>query len=213
VDDAELDPVVTQVASDWLAEYARFLRRSPEVAARLAERPEEFELVPIPRMLLDRLAVPGIMGSGGLGDAEDDIERLRALAEDPETQGAGPRPVDEGAAEVVHRLANALARGDVDGALRLFSPAFVDRDGRNLREIRETLAGLVGATTARRLEVVDLATEAGAAGEVVVRGTGRWHVSLADEGDGPALAEALSFDARLLQDRAGEWHIADFTAR
>src|ERR1700743_3579543 len=57
--------VAAQIGVEWLKQYAQFLRRTPELARRLAEETSDFEFVPVPRELLDRLAVSGIAGAGG----------------------------------------------------------------------------------------------------------------------------------------------------
>src|SRR5436853_7911054 len=76
---AGYDQIVVNIGLEWLVQYARFLRRSPELVEGLASRPEDFELIPIPKVLLERLAVPGLLGSGNLGDIDPEIERVFEL--------------------------------------------------------------------------------------------------------------------------------------
>ena len=80
------DEVLARMGIEWLNQYARFLRRTPDVVARLAADDGDFELIPVPKKLLDRLAVPGIVGSGSLGGSVDaDIEELLRIG-----SGEGP---------------------------------------------------------------------------------------------------------------------------
>ena len=57
------DALLQRVGIEWLNQYARFLRRTPDFASRLAAESEAFDLVPIPKKLLDQLADPGLIGS------------------------------------------------------------------------------------------------------------------------------------------------------
>lgn len=50
------DPFFMQLSREWLMQYSRFIRRRPDVVKRLSERTDEFELVPVPCLLLNELA-------------------------------------------------------------------------------------------------------------------------------------------------------------
>jgi hypothetical protein len=195
----ESETVVLQVLSDWLAQYARFLRRAPGVLDNLGSRDEEFEVVAVPRLLLDRLAVPGIGNSGGLGDWTEEMDRIVALATGPQPTPEAPR--GHSGERVVEALCRAIEDGDAAAALALFSPAFVDEDGRRLRDMRGLLDRVIADTETRRLVVSELELEPRSAGEVSIRVHGRWS---ADE-----VTEELDLRLTIARDAFDEWRIID----
>jgi len=210
------DRMVTQIASDWLAQYARFVRRAPELVAKLGDRSEEFELVPVPTVLLNRLAIPGVMASGTLGGWDADLQRLVDLAEDPDLAGAtgadpGAPPPD--AAEVIHRMRAAIEGGEVEQLDALISANYLDPDGRGQAEIRATFEQLIRDTSDRTLDLAELqATRPGPA-EIRVTGRGHWRSRPAGSGIEGEIDEDVEFEATLSQDAAGRWSIAELTAR
>jgi hypothetical protein len=53
---ATTDPFFHQLSREWLVQYVQLSRRAPGLIERLREQTEEFELVPVPRALLNELA-------------------------------------------------------------------------------------------------------------------------------------------------------------
>ncbi len=90
---ATTDPFFYQLSREWLVQYVQLSRRAPGFVERLRERPDEFELVPVPRALLNELAAEAADGS--VTSWLDD-PRLLALHPEPERVevrlGAKPEP-------------------------------------------------------------------------------------------------------------------------
>lgn len=53
---ATTDPFFHQLSREWLVQYVQLSRRAPGLIERLREQTDEFELVPVPRSLLNELA-------------------------------------------------------------------------------------------------------------------------------------------------------------
>jgi hypothetical protein len=211
VSDEGIDRMVVQIGSDWLAQYARFIRRSPVVVTKLADRPEEFELVPIPRMLLDRLAIPGIIESGMLGDWNADLKKLVQLSTDPTLVIGYPDAPPQKATEVVSQLRSALENGAVEALRRLISPNYIDQDGRDCGELQAALEYLIKRTVDRRLDVTQMRTDWHGPDKVQVKGEGTWQSRLTDRPGAPDIVENIEFRAILSRGANDEWLISELT--
>ncbi|MBD2896930.1 hypothetical protein amrb99_58820 [Actinomadura sp. RB99] len=51
------DSFFLQLSREWLLHYARSIRNNDTLVAKLGSQEEHFELVPVPRSLLDQLAL------------------------------------------------------------------------------------------------------------------------------------------------------------
>jgi hypothetical protein len=199
---AGYDRAVVDIGLEWLTQYARFLRRSPELVAGLAERDADFELVPIPRLLLDQLAVPGLVGSGQLGDAGDDADRLAdvdALFHDRAVAEVPPEAID-----VVRRFASAIAHGDAAAVRALLCNAFIDPDGRSADDVSRRLADLFDGSGDRGWTVHDVAATSPGGAECVFRVNGTWRAVVPGAVD---VTEDVALDVIAGPDAEGVWRI------
>ena len=221
-----IDSIVMRIGVDWLTQYARFLRKSPETVARLQERTGEFDMIPFPRELLDRLAVPGLVGSGRLGSAvdvgTDALLQLRLqpgpslpLAKGPPVPmpGISTSQRDAGNDSPLQRIrdfAQAMEGGDLSALRELISPSFLDAEGRRSEDILGALKVLIEQTAARRLFILrSVETEWS---ETAVRGQVEliWDVQL-----DPAGLEYKTERILLVTELhlvAGRWRILDLRA-
>ncbi len=204
------DELVAQVSAEWLAQFARFLRRSPELIAKLVERSDDFEFVPVPKMLLDHLAVPGIMSSGSLGGVDVDLAGLLELGRHSRAEPLptrDPRSLEE-ALNRVREFAAALQAGDMVSASRLLSLQFLDQDGRDLTEFQNIVRGLVAGTRERTLSILDTQEVRGSDSELVFRVKARWIAVAGDATSEHRVCETVSLEVTMERQSDGDWKIA-----
>ncbi|TDC50227.1 hypothetical protein E1281_22340 [Actinomadura sp. KC345] len=84
------DSFFLQLSREWLLHYARSIRNNDTLAGKLGSQEEHFELVPVPRSLLDQLA---LLPAGGeidwTGEQVSSLLSSLAQSERPsERQGA-----------------------------------------------------------------------------------------------------------------------------
>ena len=170
---AEYDELIVTVGLEWLAQYSRFLRRSPELLETLAARQDAYEMVPIPRQILDHLAVPGLVGSGSLGLLEQEAAGFMPSAVD----GQAIADFQSVAVDVVREFVSALNTGQAPKAASLFGQTFVNADGRNRDEIVAALMGLFDHAPDQRLRIDDLRAAGRTLTECVVNLCGAWSAS------------------------------------
>jgi hypothetical protein len=203
---ASYDQIVVNIGLEWLTQYARFLRRSPELLENFADRPGEFELIPIPRMLLDRLAVPGMVGSGNLGGVDSQAQRLLDF-DLGAISGNRAAPPLEPVFDCVREFAAALDAGDASRAAALFSPRFIDQDGRSGAEVQQTLDLLFARTSNRRFQVSTVAEVHTSEAECVVHVNAAWRASDAAQG-AEAISERVKLEMVLGRQSGGNWSIS-----
>ena len=206
LDEANYDSVILSIGREWLAQYARFLRRSPELVERLADRLDEFELIPIPKVLLNRLAVPGIVGSGTLGDIESEIPRLLEFDATAMSQKLGIFS-REAAFNRIREFTAAIAAGDATRASALFSSRFINPDGKNAVEIFETMGRLFDHAYVRRFNVLSIEETHGSDVEVVARVKATWSAAGKEEFM-DSVFEAVCLEIVLERQSDGDWKIS-----
>jgi hypothetical protein len=177
----------------------------------LAARPDDFELIPIPKVLLERLAVPGLLGSGNLGDIDPQIQRVFEMDLAQFVPGA-PAASRDAAFRCVRTLAEAIDRGDADAARALCASGFVDPDGRSADEMLARLQELFDRTASRRFSVLGIEEVHGSDTEIVARVRASWQASLAD-GDGPDASEIVILDVVVNRTDDGAWTITGLRSR
>lgn len=90
---ATTDPFFYQLSREWLVQYVQLSRRAPGLIERLREQPDEFELVPVPRSLLNELAAE--VADGSVTSWLDDPRLLMDKTEPEQVEirlGAKPVP-------------------------------------------------------------------------------------------------------------------------
>ncbi len=209
ISDRGYDPLTVGIGMEWLAQYARFLRRSPELADNLAQRPDEFELVPIPKVLLNRLAVPGILGSGNLGEIDAEMRSILELDLDALSRRfiAHNQASQQAAFDRIHEFAAKIEAGDVDAASNLLSPRFINQDGDSAAEVKAVLDALVQRTCDRRLQVLSIEEKHTSDTEVVAGVSAMWSAARHDHGAGE-ISEAVSLEMVLERQPEGDWKIS-----
>jgi hypothetical protein len=200
---AGYDEVVINIGLEWLVQYARFLRRSPELIEGLRDRPDDFEVIPIPKIVLERLAVPGILGSGSLGAQDPEIHRLIEFDLAALSQKV-PAASREAALNVIYRFASAIDTGDSARAGALLSSRFLNPDGKDAAEVHATLRRLFDRTSNRRFEIVAIEDRHASELEFGARVTAKWSAST---GGGDTLTETVCLDILLERQSDGDWTI------
>jgi hypothetical protein len=206
-----VDPMIAQIGVEWLNQYARFLRRTPELVTRLAADSADFELVPVPKKLLDRLAVPGIVGSGSLGGRIDpEIEELlRIGVVDEPAVVSGPKPAStgDGPVAVIEALGVAIENGRLEDAMELLSPHFLDEDGRNPQDIRTAVARLIGETAHRRFRIAKASETRRSPRDTTISVIVAWDAAPVSNMPAPAISEEVTFEVILEEDEDNRWKI------
>lgn len=158
------DSLLERVADEWLRQYSQFRRVDGELTNDLQQRPDEFELVPVPRKLLQFLAAPEAAMTETF---EDELRELFGRADPPpvEVSALGQllsarapvtRKRPEWLWQMVRELAAALERGDASECARLLAADFRGPAGQNREEIMLRLEQLIKATELRRVIPLDL---------------------------------------------------------
>jgi hypothetical protein len=218
VTDTGHDPILLRIGTDWLVQYARFLRRSPEVVNRLIEQTEEFELVPVPKALLGELAVPGIVGSGGLGgDVDVTLERLlrtRDTLAPAAITGAAVLATEirddaaTGVLDALRRFARSLEEGHLDEVASLIDSRYLDADARTGRELLAELRRLIEDTEDRRLLVIGLTDMVQHGDDASVRVDVVWDARRTVDHEVVRITEPLTIAAQLRREPDDRWAIS-----
>jgi hypothetical protein len=162
-------------------------------------------------MLLDRLAIPGIIESGALGDWNADLKKLVQLSSDPTLVRGYPNAPPLKAAEVIDRLRSVLEDGAVEELQLLISPNYLDQDGRDSGEVQQALERLIRTTTDRCLDLAQMRTAWYGPNKVQVNGEGTWQSRLTDRPGAPDIEEKIEFRAILSRGANDEWLISELT--
>lgn len=203
------DPVIVSVGMEWLVQYARLLRREPELIHKLAERAEEFELIPIPKVLLNRLAAPGILGAGNLSDFSLALQQLLKLDPTISHEPAGrDQPSRDLAFGRIREFAAAIEAGDLAGASNLFSPTFVNQDGYSVAEVQAILEHLVEHTCDRRFQILSIHETHGSSTEVVTKVDAIWGAANYHDGSADSVTEPVCLEVILEWQPEGDWKIS-----
>jgi hypothetical protein len=200
------DHTVVKIGLEWLTQYARFLRRSPELLKSFDDRPGEFESIPIPKVLLERLAVPGMVGSGTLGGVDSQARRLLEFDLEAISQHAKAPPADE-LFGVVRAFATAVDAGDAARAGLLFSPGFIDSDGKSGAEVQCVLNLLFGRTSNRRFRVSTIAQALASETEGVLHVNAHWQAS-AVGADAEEISERIKLEIVVERQPDAAWRIS-----
>ena len=206
MNDANYDQVVVNIGLEWLTQYARFLRRSPELVERLAGRSGEFELIPIPKVLLERLAVPGLVGSGGLGGVDPEIQRFVEF--DPAKFPLLVETSRGRALDTIREFAAAIDAGNSTAAYAMLSPRFINPDGENAAEVHDTLERLFERTSNRRLQVHSIEEKHGAEAEFAAKVNATWTACAEQDRGADPVSETVWLEILLDRQPEGDWRIS-----
>jgi hypothetical protein len=186
----------TALAGEWLTHYARLRQRAPKLAERLAQQGDEFELVPVPRRLLQTLAAPGADPSLTLADLL--------------TRDADAAAGDGGPLTLAKAFADAMAAGSATDVKVLLSPGYLDGDGRRANEIGAALDHFLSGKTGRSCTVLDAAEVQRTPGNALVRLRLAWSETAAGAA---ARQEEVTLELLVERDAAGLWKIASIVTR
>lgn len=202
---AGYDQTVVKIGLEWLTQYARFLRRSPELLENFTDRPSEFEIIPVPKILLERLAIPGVVGSGNLGGVDPEVRNFLDL-DIPGIFQNTTQPSHEEVFDQVREFAAALDAGDASRAAALFSPHFISSDGKSGAEVRRTLDLLFARTSDQRFQISTVAEVHASETECVMHVKGLWRAS-DPAGGAEAFSEKVNLEMVLDRRTTGGWSI------
>jgi hypothetical protein len=178
--------MIMEMGAEWLRQYLRLRRQAPELAAELAKQTDQFELVPIPKHLLERLT------------GREDAPQAPAV-QAADTSG-NPRKA------VAEAFATALGAGNINQVMALISSHFIDADGRRRLEIRKAIEALIGESVQRACRVLEFAESEVSQRAATVRLRLQW--TAAADARQPPLQEEVTLELLLQQDKPGVWQIS-----
>ena len=187
-------PFDQAVLTNWLRNYARFIRPSEEGVAALRSLPERFELVPIPRDLLTSFGGPELGGSGfggfGLEGASDSgmlqgsfgaagLPSPRALR--GRGEGLAKLQAYPAMVKTFGQFVRAFEQGD-EGALKAtLSDDYHDESGRDKQRLLSDLKELCGQCSEMRIVPVNCDELEVVANSFVACVRGAWEATIAGE--------------------------------
>jgi hypothetical protein len=129
-------PPWDDLSLSWLLNYVKNIRTNPELVKAITAEKEQFEMVPMPKEVIQHLAASRqVSTSVGL---------------------ASPKNL-EVVTDIVRRFGRALESEKVDEAVALLSPNYHDAFGRDARRMRELLRSVASAGS--KLRIVPFNTE------------------------------------------------------
>jgi hypothetical protein len=158
------------ILRDWIVQFYRLKRVSPESMASLKERTDEFETIPVPKSLSARLGEMATFGPGG-GFGFDDFMATASEASlefhDPFSTVSTPAPESlilrknaEGLAKLRHypmlvdtfrAFCAALESGEERAVGDLIADDYADAEGRDRKAILAQTKRLMDKTSKRRI--------------------------------------------------------------
>jgi hypothetical protein len=198
------DPFVERLGRDWLIQYARLIRIAPELVTRLRDREDEFELVPVPRPLVDALATPFETFDEVEADVSGPMRTLEFLGWSPtipftdfgpqigiddRQELAGLKPGLDG---LIREILVGLEQGDLDRVMAGVSPSYADEEGRGPDELRKSLEQFVELSRSRRLIALGARSPRVSERQLLVSAALAWEARLADEKGGGEPASGIA---------------------
>ena len=153
MNDPDDEAALRDLCLEYLSHYARFAARAPDLVERLQQDRTDFEMVPIPRLLLNQVSaaeggIPVLKTEARITDFQrwlstaavtcDGLHPTRACVQTDDT------PV-----RIARQLVAAIAAGSVARVAALLSPDFLDEDARNRAEVCSALETFCSGTTDR----------------------------------------------------------------
>ncbi|MCA9773443.1 MAG: nuclear transport factor 2 family protein [Myxococcales bacterium] len=207
---------------DWIAQYLAHVRRAPEAAEALKARGDEFEMVPIPRQLVARVADLGAFGLGPMGGTMTPYAGTSHLPQEQGAEVSQPAPFAdplreraEGLAKLrkypalvdtVRSFLKALEGGDEKALGELVDDDYLDESGRDKKALLRDISKLVGASSDRRFVPVHAEQLEVAGNSFVATVTGAWEARFGKEKS--AVSEFFRLEVVLAPDARGRHRVA-----
>jgi hypothetical protein len=197
------DAALKDLCLEYLGQYVRFMSHAPELIQKLAGDASAFAMVPVPRLLLERVCA----ARDGVVVAEPDPQMADpghwltpASARDSCVQ------MDDAPVRIAQNLATAFSTGSVDRVCALLSPNFLDQDARNADEIRSALAKLFSSTVDRGFTTYDAREIRRSEHACTVRIAGNWRATRTEQ-EPAAISEDVFIDVLLERHEDGQWKV------
>lgn len=130
------DPPWDSVSLSWLINYVRNIRSNPVLSKSIAAQTGEFEMVPMPKEVIQHLA------------------ESRRVSTSP---GAASLQNIQQVSDVLGKFSQALEAGKLEDAATLLSPNYRDANGRDAARLKEDLKKLLA--NASGLKIVPFSTD------------------------------------------------------
>jgi hypothetical protein len=194
----------------YLSHYTRFAARAPGLLERLEQDRVDFEIVPIPRLLLNQICA-----------AEEDRPVAQSAAPIPNLErwlsavavpcdGSHPAracvQADDTPVRIAQQLVAALAAGSVAHVAALLSPDFLDEDARNRAEVCSALETLCSSTIDRTFTTHTTEEIQRSERNCTMRITGNWRVTRT-EPPSQDISEQVSLYVLLERRNDHEWKV------
>jgi len=223
-----------QMLEDWLSRYINMRTRAPETIEGMRSRAGEFEMVPVPKVILEQLAVEASgrdltpteqlallsARAGGFvpfpagvnGGVEFPASKRFTTMHIAETVAASKNARHADAAvALVKDLIAGVEKGDHSFVLSLVAEDYRDLTGRTKVELSGAIERLFKISSARRVILTSLDQYVASGSDLVLAVSGAWQAEIAGDLSTRTEVDSLTLELILTQDRDGRWKIA--TAR
>ncbi len=134
------DPPWDSVTLSWLINYAQNIRTNPALTQALNAEKEQFEMVPMPKEVIQHLAASRrVSTSVGMINQAASIQHTEQVN------------------NVIRSFSQALESGKLEGIASLLSPNYKDASGRDAAHLQADLRKLVGSFS--NLRIVPFSTD------------------------------------------------------
>lgn len=220
------DLFALRMTYDWLIQYANLSRVSPKTTELLKEKPEEFEMVPVPKELIRQLSlhvgIGGILPGLGLGGVSavlppaffeklsETVPHLIKPAEEIKTRVEGLEIAKQfkPLADLVIEFGKELEKGNIERVMQFIAEDYRDHDGRTKKELQDSLSNLFKISSNRRFIFANSEDMQVIGNKIVANVNGAWEAKVIEESKATLKSKFFKLEFIFTQDVKGKWAIS-----
>ena len=204
------DAFTLGMLQSWIGRYLSLSVTAPEVIQGMSTRTTEFEMVPIPKVMLAQLSPLRSAGPPRFG-----ASAFFAFAPQPSTSSRALQSIvaskkarhADATISILKDLTSALEKGDRSSILSLVAEDYRDPMGRGKSELSEAIERLFKITSGRRVILTKIDEYEALGNDLVVAVSGAWQADVSGDRGTKSEADSLKLELVLTQDREGRWKI------
>jgi hypothetical protein len=205
------DAFTLGMLQSWIGRYLSLSVTAPEVIQGMSTRTAEFEMVPMPKVMLAQLSPLRSAGTPRFG-----ASAFFAFAPQPSTSSPALQNIAaskkarhaEATLGILKNLTSAIEKGDRSTILSLIAEDYRDPVGRGKSELSEAIERLFKITSGRRVILSKIHEYEALGNDLVVAVSGAWQADVSREHGTNIEADSLKLELVLTQDREGRLKIA-----
>jgi ketosteroid isomerase-like protein len=181
------DPPWDNVSLSWLINYVKNIRSNPELSKALAAEKDQFEMVPMPKEVIQHLAQSRLVSTSvGFTSAQ----HLDVVG------------------DVVRKFVRALETEKPDDAAALLSPTYKDAEGRDANGIKTLLRKMAAASSGLRIVPFSTQSLLQVGDHLVATLQVAWEVNLKEGAASVRKSANSQLEVVLEKDPHGGWKIS-----